>query len=746
MKTHKKAHGLSIGSIIKIIGLTLAGCLAIIVIFLLVTPYPSYSDCFRTLQEVEIYAKNSTELIPMDNNNTLKPEFNNYYKKFTQTYSKTAYEKFVWLGSKIGLKKQPLWSISAFKTLLERATKAHVEKGFQGTVIAKIEGTENSKFVVFGNIQGALHSLTRDLDKLKELGIIDTNFKIIQPNHYIIFNGDVIDRSPYTLESLTVILKLIVTNPEHVVYIRGHHEEGNYWQEHTLKTELLIRASVVSKTSIPLEKEVNAFFATLPLALYISMPPNNSQDFVRISRFGFGEEPHLEESKYTQFLQKKSQEPLASFVIKDQSTEDAEAEEKIKIRVLIKAEKKRQEFQAMEGLRLLPPDKGITSWNVLSCPTVVYGTVLKFFNDAFVVITPGKTIEDWDITLFARDRRENQPFFTKSYNFVEGTKDGKPAKKEGEKGEKEKSIDKKESKKSHEKSEKKEKNEKKEKKPKKEPVKEETDKEITEEKPEKPEKIEKEKPEKEEKPKAEKVKEEKPTEENEEAVKKAAQEVIKETPDEAVKKPVSEKQVPEKTTPEKETVPQAQLQTTVLPPHKQPVQQPQQHQIPIMIITPPNVIVQQVTIPEQDAVQEQTHEPVQEQKMQPITSQNITIVPGPAQKSVIQQPVVQKQPDPRAPVTSPITTVPVTQQAAPQQNIPQILPEQPGQIAINKSVAFSAAPGVIYVQEDPQQNIAADTAQQFAQQLLNQSTDILLLQEPPIEQMPIDVETSPFYR
>src|SRR5579872_234857 len=245
MNTHNKKFGLK--SIIKIISLTLVTLFIMAIIFLLVTPYPKYADCFRNLQEIEAYAKSNTELVPMDTDNTLKPEFNKYYQKFIQTYSKTAHEKFEWLLCKLRLKRQPLWSISGFKNLLEQATKIREAKGFKGNVIAKIDAGQTSKFVAFGNIQGAFHSLTRDLVKLKELGIIDDTLKIIKPDHYIIFNCDVIDRSPYTLESLTVALKLIVTNPEHVIYIRGHHEENNYWQEHTLKAELLVRAGVVSK-------------------------------------------------------------------------------------------------------------------------------------------------------------------------------------------------------------------------------------------------------------------------------------------------------------------------------------------------------------------------------------------------------------------------------------------------------------------------------------------------------------------
>jgi len=612
MNAHNKKFGLK--SIIKITGLTLVTLFIMTIVFLLVTPYPRYADCFRNLQEIEAYAKNSTELVPMDTDNTLKPEFNKYYQKFIQTYSKTAHEKFEWLLSKLRLKRQPLWSISGFKNLLEQATKIHEAKGFKGNIIAKIDAHETSKFVAFGNIQGAFHSLTRDLLKLKELGIIDDTLKIIKPDYYMIFNCDVIDRSPYTLESLTVVLKLIVTNPDRVIYIRGHHEEGNYWQEHTLKAELLVRATVVSKEPIPLEKEVNEFFSTLPFALYISMPPNNNHDFVRISRFGFGEDPLLEEAKYTEFLQKKSSEALSSYGIKDQASEDPNVEEKIKIRVLIKAEKKRQEFQAMEGLRLLPPDKGVTSWTLLSCPTVVYATVLKFFHDAFVIMSAGKTIEDWEITLYSRDRRENKPFETKCYNFVEGTKDGKPVGEEaGQKEEKKETGKVKASEKQ-------------------EPVKQEL--------------VKAEKSKKEEKTSEEKIK----------AVEKSVAQALE----------------------------------------KEGAQKSGEQQIPIMIITPPNVVVEQVTIP------------VPEQKTQ--EQAKITIVTTSEQKPVEKKPVTEK---PKA-------------QVIPTPAVQQVSPEQPDQQAQQETTDQSLAyfgPTMDYVEEGSDED--DETAQQIAQQMVSQPIEMM---------------------
>lgn len=390
-------------------------CTAALIVF---TPPEDYPDVFSTIAETDSYAQSVNELTPMDGLNTIKPSFDSYYATLRLTTPKKIINKISWLLYYTGIVKRPAWSITGFKKLVERITIRNEKKGFKGNFIAKITGSKDDRYIVFGTLQGAFHSLLRDLHYLKDQGIISDTFTIIKPHHYVIIMGEAIDRSAFTLETLSLVMKILEANPDKAIYLRGGHESKNYWQEHTLKTELMIRARDISLSKIPLEKEINRFFNTLPLAFYIGMFPTPTKDFIRISKRGIGSDPLVDERNLAAFLAT----PHSGIVSQTVSLNDNPANTSVTIRAILKSEKKRYSYQFMEGLRTLPYDTGVTAWTLLSCPTVVYATAkgMKFFFDAFTVITPEEKINDWTISLYRRDRRTNNPFFPKVFNLIAG--------------------------------------------------------------------------------------------------------------------------------------------------------------------------------------------------------------------------------------------------------------------------------------------------------------------------------------
>ncbi|MFA6535014.1 MAG: metallophosphoesterase, partial [Candidatus Babeliales bacterium] len=253
----------------------------LVVTVILLTPSPYFKDGFKNLKELQSYANQTNEQTPMENADTLRPEFTKYYQSQIPTFSQKIKNKIKLLLYLAGIKEKPVWSVSFFKTILENTEKSRKSAGHTDNLIYKIQTDPTSKFVIFGNMQGAFHSLVRCLNKIKELGIIGDDLKVTNSNNYIIFMGDLVDRSPFTLEILTLALKLIEANPQNVIYLRGNHEAKDYWQEHTLKTELQIRAAHLSKETIPLQKEVSSFFNTLPIAVYLTVPNQIAQ-----SQFG----------------------------------------------------------------------------------------------------------------------------------------------------------------------------------------------------------------------------------------------------------------------------------------------------------------------------------------------------------------------------------------------------------------------------------------------------------------------------
>jgi hypothetical protein len=243
-------------------------------IFILLLPTPYYKTGFRNISELQEYAKTIDEWIEIENDNIFFPSYNSYYgQKFTQTFWTCWKEKLGWFLTKLYFKKEPIFSSSFFKELLEDVTTYRLSHEWQGDFVQKIETNKDTKIVVFGSLQGSYHPLVRYLLQLRKLDIIDDNLILTSQDFYIVLLGNVINRSPYTIETFSIALKLMQKNPENVIYLRGTNEYFECWKNHTLSEELKIRCKDLSSTSIPLKKEVNNFFNTLPQVIYCTISP-----------------------------------------------------------------------------------------------------------------------------------------------------------------------------------------------------------------------------------------------------------------------------------------------------------------------------------------------------------------------------------------------------------------------------------------------------------------------------------------
>lgn len=387
---------------------------------LLIIPSYKNAEGFKTLSEVEKYAAAFDETkISMENTNLVKPDYTNFY---------TAQQKgfFGAKLQKLGLAQKLPWTAHTYKNYFEQLVKAGKEKQLTGNFLYKITPAATAKIIVWGDIQGALHSLTRGLRELVKQGILGEDLKVTNPEHYLIFMGDVTSRSPFLMETLSLVARLMLSNPDNVFYIRGNHESSNYWQGHGLKTELKIRAEKLgdstTKEEFPLEALSNAFFDTLPTAIYLGAAPEHERIFVRLSHEGVDGESKIGEindTKMSPFLATKiTAGKIAVLNYKD--LKEGTAPAAIAVKALLKAEVKRKTYQSMDGLRLLSPENGINAWSMLSCPTEVYRKGLEYFYDAFVVIQAGAKIEDWTITLNNQDVRTLQGFKTRSLNLISG--------------------------------------------------------------------------------------------------------------------------------------------------------------------------------------------------------------------------------------------------------------------------------------------------------------------------------------
>lgn len=372
-------------------------------------PLPSYPESFKTLDDVVAYAKSTDEFVSMDNKDFLKPSYESYYKKKFETgFLKRVAHRIRGLLVTCGILKAPAFSFEGLQKLLADVAKFRSDAGFKGNFVQRTLVEPQSQFIVVGVLQGAFHSFVRTLSKLQEMGKLTKNLEFTDPKIIMVLLGNVVNRSPYTSETLALVLRLLKNNPRQVIYCRGTNEFDFYWVQHTLRRELELGARFLSKEEIPLFKEVSAFFATLPLELYGIMQYKSSEkELPYIAFSAFVEDKKLaekiKENLYPKFLEGVGDGGSDILDLENFNKEVMiVASQQIVLKASIRDIRKRDSFEKMDGLRSLPPENDALVWTILSCPTASYRNGLKFMYDAFGLISGGKDFDDWKLTLYNR--------------------------------------------------------------------------------------------------------------------------------------------------------------------------------------------------------------------------------------------------------------------------------------------------------------------------------------------------------
>ena len=363
---------------------------------------------FATLTQTQAYAANLPEKPPVDNNDWLHPLFVTFHKSLQPS----SLQKLL---AKIGLAGGGAWTPESCIDLMQRTKEQRSGSGLTGNVVKLQDATFGSKFIVWGDLQGAFHSFVRDLAELKRQGVLDDNLRIIKPDHIFVFNGDLIDRSAYSLETLSLALRLMEENPQKVYYIRGNHEDKQRWRDYGLKRELIDRLGNYSDESVPFAGLLNDIFNTLPLALYVRTKRNGKVQLMRISHYG-REDKRIDERRLSHRLTKGAE----GVIHVDTLPKATDKERLLRLEAIIKGQSRSTVYQETDGLTLLPPDRGATAWTSISCPTQTYQELYGFANDAFCQVTIADDIEDSALGLYTQDVRTQDGFKTKTYNIVTG--------------------------------------------------------------------------------------------------------------------------------------------------------------------------------------------------------------------------------------------------------------------------------------------------------------------------------------
>jgi len=149
--------------------------------------------------------------------------------------------------------------------------------------VQRIIAPSKSTLAIFSDLHGSVHSLLRSLKALVAEGYLNDDFTVKNPNFYLIFLGDYVDRGAFTPEVLYVLMKLKLVNPSHVFLLIGNHEEGGTTPT-SWKDDLQRRYPEQANELI---NRFEKFFYLFPSALYFGT--RNSKgglDYVVLSHAG----------------------------------------------------------------------------------------------------------------------------------------------------------------------------------------------------------------------------------------------------------------------------------------------------------------------------------------------------------------------------------------------------------------------------------------------------------------------------
>lgn len=144
----------------------------------------------------------------------------------------------------------------------------------------KLELPAGSQISFHGDLHGDIHSLNDYLRDLQTKGYLDNNFKIINPDFYIVFLGDYVDRGNYGIEVIYTLLRLKIANPEHVFLVRGNHEDyelNKKMNENGFDRELLVKFK--NKALI---QDIAQIYDLMPVVLYVG----SDTDYIQCNHGG----------------------------------------------------------------------------------------------------------------------------------------------------------------------------------------------------------------------------------------------------------------------------------------------------------------------------------------------------------------------------------------------------------------------------------------------------------------------------
>lgn len=333
-----------------------------------------------TLELLTKHASTLPEYPLYEGNNVLNP---NYSPFLIDTYIKKS------PFSLLSLNKFP-FNKQAISQKLETLSTAFLKK----EDVIYLQVNNKDEFIIMGVLYGSFHSLTRNLIELKHQGILDENLVLLKKNLKLIFMGDIIGCSAYSLETFLTVLDLMEKNPSQVFYMRGNLENHQNWMNGNFLDELNIKLKTTGQFD-PFVQQINNFLSLLPSKIFLYLPSEK--------------EKLASQSSY--------------FVLNSLPETSIESLSKIKpnIDLLIQNQDYSYTYFFGQGLVQQPSIQGIPTWSLVSSSNPSFKKLFNYQQDAFYKVSINASFNHSTITHFWREIRSTPSAFSSiKYHLMSG--------------------------------------------------------------------------------------------------------------------------------------------------------------------------------------------------------------------------------------------------------------------------------------------------------------------------------------
>lgn len=323
------------------------------------------------LQQIEDGLKKFPEDVEPNNDDLIFPSFNAYYRKISRNKFTLRAQKLL---ESYGITAKAIFSPFNFSELL---THVVAQQAANFVKTREINLSEDTRLIIFGDLQGAAHSLMRSLKKLHDLKVIDSSLILQNANDFLLINGNFIGASHTNFETLIIIFYLMLANPEHVICTQGKPEQLGEWRNFDLKFALKERCRIFDSVGIPLAAPLDTFFDSLPHDIFFAGQRNIYVTPVRPE----------------------------SHVIFER-----------KIDAVITGRDRRFYYSFTKGLEEIHSEAGAIEWSQFSAPTYVNQRLYQFHYDAFSIL---QTHND-EYLVYSRDIHTTEDFAVEKFHLLTG--------------------------------------------------------------------------------------------------------------------------------------------------------------------------------------------------------------------------------------------------------------------------------------------------------------------------------------